>query len=417
MPQRDGSLLRNRTLLLVGLTSLLTDISSEMVYPLLPVLMTGVLGASKSTLGLVEGVAESVAQVTRVFSGAAADRTGRAKALAVGGYAGSAFGKVFVYLASVALAWPLVFVGRVIDRLGKGVRAAPRDAIIAACVPATQRGRAFGFHRAMDTTGTTLGVLVAYIVFTSARGDAEQASGIRAVLLVSIVPAVLGVAALCFVRDGRGVRAQTVGSAPAPDEPESLPTIHRLRAAWAGLTPRLKGFLAISLLAALGGSSNQFLMLRAHERGFDEAEVILLYLLFSAVYMGSSYPAGLLSDRAGRRALLVTGYGIYGAVYLGMALVGLLPRGMQHASIWVLFGVYGLHIGLTEGVEKALIVDLAPRQARATILGLHSTIVGLALLPASLLAGILWDAIGPAAPFVVGAATGLVSAVALRKAL
>lgn len=392
------SLLRNRTLMLAALTSLLTDISSEMVYPLLPVFLTVTLGASKSTLGLIEGIAESLAQLLRVFAGAWSDRLGRRKPLAAGGYAASALGKVLLYVAG---SWIWVLGARVIDRLGKGVRSAPRDAMIAECVPASARGKAFGFHRAMDSLGAAVGIAIAYWVLRTAE------DGIRTVLLISILPAALGVASMLAVREEAGrVREVTVKR-------------QRLRPleAWRALPPKLKRYLLIVLLFTIGNSSNQFLLLRASERGFGEADVVLLYLVYTAVYAAACLPAGWLSDRVGRKALLATGYAVYGAVYLGFAIVGEAPAAWAAAGLWALFAIYGLHIGLTEGVEKALLVDLAPAELRATVLGLNATIIGLGLLPASVIAGLLWDVAGPAAPFYLGAAAGLAAAVALWKLL
>ncbi len=388
---------RNRTVVLVALTSLFTDISSEMVYPLLPLFVTGTLGASRTALGLIEGVAESIAQLLRVFSGIWSDRLGRRQALAAGGYAGSAVGKLLLFVAG---SWLWVFGARVIDRLGKAVRSAPRDALIADAVPASERGRAYGFHRAMDTLGALVGILLAYFIL--GRAGAE----IRQVLLIAVIPALLGVLCIGAVRDVRPAAA-------AQRPPERF----RPLVAWAALPPRLKAYLAVVLLFTIGNSSNQFLVLRAAGLGFDTRSVLLLYLAYNVVYLLASYPAGKLSDRIGRRALLVGGYAAYGGTYLGLALVGELPAAGATIAVWGLFAAYGLHLGLTEGVEKALLVDLAPRQLRATVLGLNATVIGLALLPASLIAGLLWDSVGASAPFYVGAAAGLLAAVAMRKLL
>lgn len=388
---------RNRTVVLVALTSLFTDISSEMVYPLLPLFVTGTLGASRTALGLIEGVAESVAQLLRVFSGVWSDRLGRRQVLAAGGYGGSAAGKLLLFVAG---SWPWVFAARVIDRLGKAVRSAPRDALIADAVPATQRGQAYGFHRTMDTLGALVGVLLAYLIL------GRTGTEIRHVLLIAVIPALFGVLCIGAVRD-----VQAPATIPPPAERFRPP------AAWAALPRRLKVYLAIVFLFTIGNSSNQFLVLRASGLGFDARGVLLLYLAYNIVYMLASYPAGKLSDRIGRRALLVGGYAAYGATYLGLALVDALSAAGAAIAIWGLFAVYGLHLGLTEGVEKALLVDLAPEDLRATVLGLNATVIGLALLPASLIAGLLWDSVGAAAPFYVGAAAGLLAAAAMHKLL
>jgi MFS family permease len=389
-------LLRNRTLVLCALTSLCTDISSEMVYPLLPVFLTVTLGARPGTLGLIEGVAESLAQLLRVFAGAWSDRLGRRKPLAAAGYAGSALGKVLLYVATSA-GW--VFAARVVDRFGKGIRSAPRDAMIAEAVPPEIRGKAFGFHRAMDSLGAVIGIAVAYVVLGHA------ADGIRAVLLISLVPATLGIAAMMAVRESPA-RSPVVRREP-----------FRPREAWRALSRRLKVYLVIVAVFTLGNSSNQFLMLRASRLGFDERQVVLLYLLMTVVYTLTSFPAGWLSDRVGRKGLLVAGFAVHGLVYLGFALVRGAPDGLGAAAMAGLFGVYGLHVGLTDGVEKALLTDLAPADLKASVLGLNATIIGLGLLPASAVAGALWDVAGPAAPFYLGAALGLAAAAALWRML
>lgn len=366
----------------LGLTSLLTDISTEMVYPLIPLFLTVTLGVTPAVVGFIEGIAESLASLLKVFSGHISDRTGRRKPLAIGGYAASTFGKVFLFFAG---AWPVVLVARVIDRLGKGVRTAPRDAMIADTILSGQRGRAFGLHRLLDSTGAVVGALLSFWFLTRYRGD------FRPVFLWSLVPAAVGVVALVLAREPRLQRSL------AKD----------LGFRWSALDRRLKAFLIIAFVFTLGNSSNQFLLLRAGNVGFSAGTVILLYVVYNLTYALISYPAGRLSDRIGRKGLLVAGYAFYGLVYIGFALVKHLP------FYWGLFALYGVYIGLSEGVEKAFVADIAPPNLRATMIGLHATIIGLGLFPASLLAGVLWDAFGPVAPFYFGGFMGLVSAIAL----
>ncbi|HEY3315745.1 MAG TPA: MFS transporter [Bacillota bacterium] len=366
----------------LGLTSLLTDISSEMVYPLIPLFLVAKLGAGPAIVGVIEGIAESLASLLKVFSGHLSDRTGRRKPLAIGGYVGSTIGKVFLYAAG---SWPLVLVSRVIDRFGKGVRTAPRDAMIADTIRPEQRGRAFGLHRLLDTTGATIGSLLGFWFLTRYKGD------FRPVFLWSLVPAFIGVIALSLARE--------------PGVQRSL--AKDLSFKWSALDRRLKAFLIIASVFTLGNSSNQFLLLRAGNVGFSAETVILLYVAYNLTYALVSYPAGRLSDRIGRKALLVAGYTFYGLVYIGFAVVKHLP------FYWGLFILYGVYIGLSEGVEKAFVTDIAPGNLRATMIGLHATLVGIALLPASLLAGLMWSAFGPVAPFYFGGVMGLLAAVAL----
>lgn len=379
----------SRNLLLVGLASLLTDMSTEMVYPILPLFLTATLGASPRVLGLIEGIVEATASLTRVMSGWISDVMGKRKPFAVGGYAMSVLGKLSLYLAA---SWPLVLGGRVLDRFGKGIRTAPRDALLAESVPSDQRGRAFGFHKAMDTLGAVLGVICAY--FLVRAGQAE----LRTVLKWSLAPAALAVVVLCFLREtGQGRHAAS-----------KRPRV-KLSDAWHRAPSRLRLFYLIVFLFALGGSSNQFLLLRARGMGFSDADTILLYLVYNLTYLVFSYPAGKLSDRIGRAPLLIAGYFIYAVSYAGFALVDHLPA--SSTSIWLLFAIYGCYIGLTDGVEKALVSDMSPSDARATFLGLHATITALGLFPASLIAGWLYDSVSPSAAFMFGSACALVAGV------
>ncbi len=394
-----------RTLLLVSLTSLLTDVSTEMVYPVLPLFLVMQLGAAPWIVGLIEGIGESLASLVKLGSGYWSDRLSRRKPLAVGGYAGSTAGKVALYLA---FAWPMVLVGRVVDRIGKGVRTAPRDALIAESVDRKFLGRAFGFHRTMDTIGATIGVLLAYLVYVfwiNRHGGAAAAvdgSGVdyRPLFLISLIPAALGVLMLLGVRE----------APPSLKRKEAQPFPLR-PSAFRALPVRLKLFLAVTFVFALGNSSNQFLFLRANSVGHPQETVILLYLVYNITYALGAYPAGFLSDRIGRKRLLVAGYAVYGLTYVGFAL---LP---QPWMAWGLFAVYGLYIAMTEGVEKALVAELSPKDAKATVLGLHAAAVGIGLFPASLLAGGLWGWLGAPAPFWLGGGLGLLAAAALCKVL
>ncbi|NPV53735.1 MAG: MFS transporter [Firmicutes bacterium] len=382
-------------IIILGIVSLLTDVSTEMVYPLLPLFLTTRLGASPAIVGLIEGIAESLASLLKVFSGYVSDRFGRRKPLAILGYGSSTIGKIVLYLAG---SWPMVLLARIIDRFGKGVRTAPRDALIADSSDPSTRGRAYGLHRALDTLGAALGVLLAYYFMTAYKGDFSK------VFLWAMVPATLGVCALFFAREAREEReAGKAREALAERGPEQVGGWIN----WSKLDRRLKGFLVVVFLFALGNSSNQFLLLRARNLGFNPASVLLIYFAYNVAYSLLSYPAGRLSDKIGRKSLLVAGYAMYGLVYVGFALAS------ARWHIWALFVAYGFYIALTEGVEKALVADIAPGELRATTIGLHATLVGIGLLPASLLAGLLWNVFGPQATFYFGGLMGLLAAVGI----
>ncbi len=395
----------SRNVFLLGITSFLNDVSTEMVYPLLPLFLNTKLGAPPEVIGLIEGVAESTASLLKVVGGYWSDRLGVRKPFAIAGYASSPIGKIFLYIAT---SWPFVLVGRVIDRIGKGIRTAPRDAIIADSSAPEVRGSAFGLHRAFDTGGAMAGVIIAYLFLTANQNDYSS------VFLWSIVPALLGTVVLFWVKEERvapkphALRRTNPESTVTTEKTKPLllsPT--RMFETWQALPAKLKAFLLVALIFTLGNSSNQFLLLRASNLGLSANTVILAYLLFNLVYVSLSYPFGRLSDRVGRKKLLVLGYLFYAAVYFGF---GLAPVA---AWVWPLFAAYGFYIALTEGVEKAFVSDIAPKELRATLIGLHATLLGIGLFPASLFAGWLWSAIGPSAPFYFGGGMGLLAAVGL----
>lgn len=370
--------------ILAGVTSLLTDISTEMVYPLLAIFLSSTLGASPAIIGLIEGLAESIASILKVFSGYISDKLQKRKALAIIGYSSSTIGKVLLYAAT---SWWWVLFSRVIDRFGKGVRTAPRDALIADSTHKEKRGRAFGLHRMMDTSGAAAGVIIAYFLLTSQNGKID----VRNLFLLSLIPAGLGVGVLFFIKE----------------KPANGTLAKKLDFKWSALPLKLKLFLLVTLLFTLGNSSNQFLLLRAKNLGYATETVLLLYLAYNLVYAFISYPAGHLSDIIGRKTLLVLGYLCYGLVYLGFAVTN------NPVFLWGLFAAYGIYIGATEGVEKALVTDVAPENLRATMIGLHATLVGIGLFPASFLAGLLWNHFGPAATFYFGGVTGILAAIGL----
>jgi MFS family permease len=366
----------------LGLVSLLTDASSEMIYPLLPTFLTGVLGASPAFVGLVEGLAESVASLLKVASGWLSDRLPRRKPLIVAGYTLSSIARPLVALATAP--WHVLAV-RVADRVGKGVRGAPRDALVAQVTPAGDLGRAFGFHRAMDHAGAVVGPLLASAVLL-VRDD------LRLVFALAALPAVASVLVLALgVPDAAGGNTTTAGAA------------ERERA-----TPsELRRLLAVIGLFTLGNSSDAFLLLRAQQAGVALPLLPLLWTAHHVVKSAASTAGGALSDRAGRRPTIAAGWVVYAVAYAGLALA---TRAWQ---VWALFAVYGLHHALTEGPERALVADLAHRDGRGRAFGLYQAVTGALLLPASLLTGALWQRDSPGVALLTGAALALAAAIAL----
>jgi MFS family permease len=375
----------------VTITSFLTDISSEMIINLIPLFLANVLGVQTSIIGLIEGVAETTSSVLKVFSGWLSDRLGGRKWLTVAGYGLSTLAKPFLYFA---VTWEWVLGVRFADRAGKGIRTAPRDALVADSIDERQRGLAFGLHRAGDTAGAMLGVLIALAVVWAVQGgnlDLSRSTFQIAVLL-SIIPAVLAVAVL----------ALGAHDVPLTGERSRLPSLS-LR----GFDTRFLGFLAIVVLFTRGNSSDAFLILRAQERGLNVLGVMGMLITFNLVYALVSGPAGALSDRIGRRRLIVGGWLTYGLIYLGFALAG------AAWQVWVLFSLYGIYYGMAEGAAKALVADLVQPEQRGTAYGVYNAAIGLAAFPASLIAGLLWQGVGgwkgfgPGAPFFFGAALAL----------
>jgi len=371
----------------LALVSLCTDTSSEMIYPLVPLFLTGVLGAPVTVVGVIEGLAEATANVLKLVSGRITDRRGGQRAWVFAGYGLSALSKPLLALATV---WPLVLLARLVDRVGKGTRGTPRDAIIAASSDPATRGSAFGFHRSMDTIGAVAGPVAGYALLT------WTAQSFRLVFLLAAVPAVIGVLLIGRVREPRHVAAR----APALGDAAASFT-------WRGATPAYRAFLAIGVLFALGNSSDAFLILRAHNLGLGTLATVLAYAVYNVVYAAAGWPAGILSDRLGRRGILGAGFLMFAVVYGGLGLA----TGAR--VVWPLFALYGLYIALTDGVTKAYITDLVPATQRGGALGLYAATTGLMALVSSVFAGLLWDHVSPATPFYLGGITALGAAVAV----
>ncbi len=382
----------------LGLVSFFTDASSELTMTILPLFLANVLGVGPAIIGLIEGIAESTATILKVVSGWLSDRLGRRKPLAVLGYGLSTLAKPFLYLAG---AWPLVLAVRFTDRLGKGIRTSPRDALVADSSSEADRGKSFGFHRALDSLGAVLGLAVAAaIVYQGQRGALELTRDTYQKLVpVGVVPAVVAVLLLLlFVREVRGAQNHQKPLERAASPPPGPTT---------ALGGRFKVFLAITMVFTLGNSSDAFLILRAQNLGISTFNILLLLVMFNLVNALVSLPAGLISDRWGRRVVIIFGWAVYGLIYLGFALV------QAPGQVAWLFALYGVYHGAVEGVSRAYVADMVPEDRRGTAYGLYHGAVGVTVLPASLIAGWLWQAVDPSAPFFLGAALALLAAVSL----
>jgi MFS family permease len=381
-----------RNVFAISLVSLLNDASSEIIYPLLPILLTSVLGASPRAIGVIEGAAESVSSLIKLLAGYLSDRFGKRKILVVSGYALAALARPFLAFAT---SWQQVLAIRLTDRVGKGVRSAPRDAMIADAVAIEQRGIAFGFHRAMDHGGAVIGPLLGFVLvlFFVTNQNAPTRIEFTWVLMLAAVPAIAAVLVSIFF-----MRESTL-LAPRETEVKKL----SLR----GFDSNFKRFLLILALFTLSNSTDSFLILRARNIGVSIKGSLLLWSAHHCMKVLSSLWGGDLSDRLGRKRLIVSGWILYAAVYAGFAFVS------NQYSIWVLFLIYGIYFGLAEGAEKALVADLVKPEQRGTAYGLYNLAFGITVFPASLLMGIIWDWKGPTAAFLVSAILGATAALLL----
>ncbi len=379
--------------LALAAVSFLTDASSEIIAPLLPLFLVGTLGASVSMVGVIEGGAEAVASALKLASGWWSDRVSRRKPLIVAGYSIASLVRPLVAIAQTA---SQVLVIRLVDRVGKGIRGAPRDALLAGSVAPQFRGRAFGFHRAADHAGAVVGPLIALACLQ------WVGMPIRQVFWVAAIPGALAVAvAIAFVREQRQ---------PAPAAPKKSPLAEPLRGPITEPLPRAFWVTMLPILVfTLGNSTDAFLLLRASQLGVPTALIPLVWVLLHLVKSASSTPGGALSDRLGRRPLIVGGWLLYAAVYAGFAAAS----SPWHA--WLLFGVYGVVFGLTEGAEKALVADLVPASRRGAAFGWYQATVGIAALPASIVFGAVWDRYGSPAAFGMGALLAVTAAVAMAR--
>lgn len=364
--------------IIIGLVSFFSDVSTEMAYPLLPLFVSTVLASPPSILGLIEGIAEGTASIITGFSGLISDRFQKRKWIAIAGYGTTAASKPLIALAT---GWPMVLAGRFWDRFGKGVRSAPKDALLADVATAETRGRIFGFERMMDSAGAVLGpaftLLLVYLL----------GFNIRTVLLLTVVPSIVALLLLFLV--------------PERKHTDQQPRRLKLQ----GLTREFWLFLLINTVFNIGNSSNTFLLLKGDRVGMGINTLLGCYMLYNAIYSLGSYPAGVVSDRLGRKNVLIIGYLFFAIVYLGFAWAE------SSSAIFLLFAFYGVYPALTDGVSKAMAVDTTTPELRATAIGLFSASVGLSRIPASYVGGLLWERFGSAYTFYFGAAGALLALV------
>lgn len=370
----------SKNVLALGLVSFFNDIASEMIYPLVPIFLTSILGAPVAVVGLIEGIAESTASILKVLSGWLSDKLQRRKPFAVVGYSFSSVSKI---LLSLAFSWPLVLLARFIDRFGKGIRTSARDALIAESSSPSVRGRAFGFHRFLDTQGAVVGPLLALLAIRLLNNN------FRLIFILAFIPGFIGILLLLFLVKEK--KKKVTSSVP-------------FRFEWANLDPSFKIFLGISLLFSLGNSSDAFLILRAQNMGLSLSLVVLVYVLFNVTYSLFSMPAGIIADKIGPKKVLLFGFLLFSIVYFFFGLI--------HSSIflWILFPIYGVYMALTEGIGKAYISNLVPQEKTGTAFGIYQTTISFSTFFSSFIGGLLWDNLGVSAPFIYGSIMALLAA-------
>jgi MFS family permease len=376
----------------LGLTSLLNDFSSELIFTLLPLFLTNILGVSTLIVGLIGGISGSADALFRIISGWYSDRIGQRKSFTVVGYAISSLAKPFML---VAASWGVVTGIRFADRTGKGIRNAPRDALVADSVSPTERGRAFGLQRAMDSSGAVIGLAAAAIIIYLVQGNAPdlELPTFHWMVIVGIIPGILGtLVAFFLIREVKGKKKEKAGEKAVSA---------------GGFSRRFKIYLVILGIFTLGNTSDFFVILRAQNLGNSLIYVALILVMFNLVYTLIATPAGMLSDKLGRRGLLIVGWLVYAAVYAGFAVAN------APWQVWILFAAYGVYYGVVEGVSRAFVADMVPVEKRGTAYGWYNGVLSIALLPASLIAGWLWEAVSPASTFYFGAGLAFLAAIGI----
>jgi MFS family permease len=403
----------------IGLISFFTDLSTEMVYPLIPLYLVGTFGATPALVGVIEGIAESLASLLKVYSGYLTDKFQKKKLTAFFGYAA---GLVYKFALIFAGSWIGILGARVIDRLGKGIRTAPRDVLVYESTDKEKMGSAFGIHKALDMLGAGLGILIIYLIM---RRTVDTGSGdwFKNIFAFSMIPAALGLLMFVFVKEKKkelSASQQSDLTQSAAPQSGSESDVHKagiqtaknssVSPFWKNIKKidgQLKLYLLVVFIFTLGNSSKAFLILKASYAGFDQTNVIFLFLIYHITAAALSVPLGKLSDKIGRKNLLVPGYLTFALCYFGFAFVQTKP------AMIVVFLLYGIYTAMITGVERAFVAEISPPELKGTMLGLHSTAAGIALLPASIIAGVLWDLYGAVIPFVFGASLSIIAALLL----
>ena len=374
-------------IIFLGLVSFFADISSEMVYPIIPLYLTAAFGATPLLVGFIEGIAESLASLLKVYSGYLTDKYQKKKPVAFIGYA---TGLIYKIALLVSTSWTGILISRIIDRIGKGIRTSPRDVMVSESAKETDRGQAFGIHKALDMLGSAIGIILSYFILLRFK---DNTSSYKLIFIISIIPAVIALLMFLFIKEKNTVYPQK----------ERTGFLNKFK----NLDQKLKMYLLISMIFTLGNSSNSFLLLRANTAGFDATSVILLYFIYNVTASLLAIPFGRMSDRFGRKNILITGYIIFAVVYFGFGIAD------TKMGFMLLFMLYGIYTATTAGVERALITDIAPANLKGTMLGLQQTIVGISLFFASIIFGFLWNNFGSFIPFAFGATLSLISAILL----
>ena len=374
-------------IIFLGLVSFFADISSEMVYPIIPLYLTAAFGATPLLVGFIEGIAESLASLLKVYSGYLTDKYQKKKPVAFIGYA---TGLIYKIALLVSTSWTGILISRIIDRIGKGIRTSPRDVMVSESAKETDRGQAFGIHKALDMLGSAIGIILSYFILLRFK---DNTSSYKLIFIISIIPAVIALLMFLFIKEKNTAYPQK----------ERTGFLNQFK----NLDQKLKMYLLISMIFTLGNSSNSFLLLRANTAGFDATSVILLYFIYNVTASLLAIPFGRMSDRFGRKNILITGYIIFAVVYFGFGIAD------TKMGFMLLFMLYGIYTATTAGVERALITDISPANLKGTMLGLQQTIVGISLFFASIIFGFLWNNFGSFIPFAFGATLSLISAILL----
>lgn len=372
-------------IIFLGMISFFTDLSSEMVYPLIPIYLTSVMGATPAIIGIIEGIAESMASLLKVYSGYISDKYKKKKKIAFLGYS---CGMIYKILLIVSTSWIGILIARMSDRFGKGIRTAPRDVMISDCIKKGDGGKVFGIHKMLDMAGSALGIIIVFFIMKYLGRDSY-----KTVFILSLIPMFIALIIFVFIKEKK------VNEVHSKREPFWINIKN--------LDKSLKLYLLIVFLFTLGNSSNAFLILRATNVGFSGGDVIILYFLYNVIASIFAIPFGKMSDKKGRKKILIFSYLIFSFVYLLFAFA------LNSLMIISAFIIYGLYTAMITGGEKAFISEISPKELKGTMLGLHGSLTGIALLPASIIAGFLWTKIGGYAPFVFGSLLSFASAIIL----